>query len=113
MDGREASHINATPRGRRRPGLTDADGASIDLQAAFVTVLPGLHAAAIAPCQNTSRNSPDLMRVAGCGYSHLNATIGSTGGAELRCRTTRPAADRSQHLGCHRTSPFAHGAGQR
>jgi PAS domain S-box-containing protein len=29
--------------------VTDADGASIDLQAAFVTVLPGLHAAAIAP----------------------------------------------------------------
>ena len=29
--------------------VTDADGTSIDLQAAFVTVLPGLHAAAIAP----------------------------------------------------------------
>jgi PAS domain-containing protein len=29
--------------------VTDADGVGIDLQAAFVTVLPGLHAAAIAP----------------------------------------------------------------
>jgi PAS domain S-box-containing protein len=29
--------------------LTDADGATIELHAAFVTVLPGLHAAAIAP----------------------------------------------------------------